>query len=79
MSSVTSKTPCAPAPLAWTTLGSDGNGSDVPFWNTLTVKVGKEVNQVEVLQEKGPRRANSLRGIGIEDRGAVGRSVDRRV
>jgi len=39
----------------------------------------KQINQVEILQKQGARRAYSLRGIGIEDGSAVRGSVHGRV
>jgi hypothetical protein len=35
--------------------------------DTLSVKVGEEVDQVKVLQEKRAIFANSLRGFGVEN------------
>jgi len=70
---VTSNSPCAPAPLAWTTLRvshCDDKGY-IPLRDTFTIKVREQVNQMEVLKEKWARGAYSLRSVGVEDWSAV--------
>jgi hypothetical protein len=81
ISSVTSNTPCAPAPLACTTLTQvRHNALDrIPLGNTFAIEMCEQVNQVEILQEQRARCADSLGGIRVEDGSAVGGSVDRRV
>lgn len=47
-----------------------------PFGDAFTIKVCEEVDEMEVLQEKGPIGANPLRSFGIEDWAAIGSGVD---
>jgi hypothetical protein len=52
---------------------------DIPLGNPFAIEMRKQVDQVEVLQEKRARCAYSLRGIGVEDGSAIGGRVGRRI
>jgi len=42
-------------------------GMDDTFWDTLTVKVGEEIDVVEVLEKEGADGANALSGVRFPD------------
>lgn len=48
------------------TIGTGTLGMHNSLRDPFSVKVGEEVDQVEVLQEKRAILANSLRGLGVE-------------
>ncbi len=60
-------------------VGSSTLGVNDALGDALAVKVGEEVNQVEVLQEEGPVAPDPLIGVGLVDglpgRGSVGSSI----
>ena len=48
-------------------IGTSTLGMYNSFRDTLTVEMGKEVNQMEVLQQERSVLANSLRGLRVHD------------
>ena len=57
-------------------ISSSSLGMDDTLGDALAVKVGEQVDEVEVLEEQRTIGANALPGIGIADWCAVGRCVD---
>lgn len=59
------------------TVGSGTLGVDDTLGNALTIEVGKEVDQVEVLEQERTIRADALRSLWVEDGAAIGGGVNR--
>lgn len=58
-------------------VGARTLGVDHTLGDSLAVKVGQQVDQVEVLQQERTITANALGSLGVHDRTAIGRGVDR--
>lgn len=81
MSSVTSKTPWAPPPLAWTTRSLTNKKGQIPLSpvslarrgsrDTFPVEVSELIDVEEVLQEKRAVLSRPLSGVGLLDRVAL--------
>jgi len=53
------------------TIGSGSLSVYHPFWNPFSVEVREEIDEVKVLQEKGPIIAYSLARLWVPYRGTV--------
>lgn len=58
------------------TIGASTLGMHNTFGDSFTVKMGEQVDQVEVLKEERSVTANALGSLGVHDRTAGGRGVD---
>lgn len=58
------------------TIGASAFGVHDTFGDSFTVKVGEQVDQVEVLKEERSVTANTLSSLRVHDRTAGGRGVD---
>lgn len=58
------------------TIGASALGVHDTFGDSLTVKMGEQVDQVEVLKEERSVATNALGSLGVHDRTAGGRGVD---
>jgi hypothetical protein len=52
---------------------------DNTFRNTLAVEVGKEIDKMKVLEQKGSILSNPIRCLGVGNRTTVRSSVDAHV
>lgn len=52
---------------------------NIPFRYPLPVKVGQEIDQVEVLKQQWAILANTLGLLWVHDRAAIAGRVDRRI